>query len=97
MNSKEWSGAVAAICFTAMITLILILRNIIMKQQNSFREEARQIVDDYYHLMNSTFGARYITAKQYAIDMLQRRIDTPDLPMDEKERWFFIKQEMMQL
>ncbi len=68
-----------------------------MKQQNSFREEARQSVDDYYHLMNATFGARYVTAKQYAIDMLQRRIDTPDLPIDEKERWFFIKQEMMQL
>jgi hypothetical protein len=66
-------------------------------KQPSFREEAKQIVDDYYHLMNATFGARYVTAKQYAIDMLQRRIDTPDLPMDEKERWFFIKQEMLQL
>ena len=68
-----------------------------MKQELSLREEAKQIIDDYYHLMNSTFGARYVTAKQYAIDMMQRRIDTPDLHPDEKERWFFIKQEMLQL
>lgn len=73
------------------------LLTIIMKQQNPLREEAKQIIDDYYHLMNSTFGARYQTAKHYAIDMIQRRIDTPDLPMEEKERWFFIKQEMLQL
>jgi hypothetical protein len=68
-----------------------------MKQPPSFKEEARQIVDDYYHLMNATFGARYVTAKQYAIDMVQRRIDTPDLHPDEKEHWFFVKQEMSQL
>ena len=62
-----------------------------------YKQEARQIVDDYYHLLNMTFGARYVTAKQYAIDMVQRRIDTPDLHPDEKEHWFVLKNEMLQL
>lgn len=62
-----------------------------------YKQEAKQIVDDYYHLLNMTFGARYTTAKQYAIDMIQTRLDTPDLHPDEKEHWFVIKHEMLQL
>ena len=68
-----------------------------MKKKPDPKQEAREIVDDYYHLLNLNFGARYHTAKQYAIDMIQRRIDTDDLHPDEKERWFIIKQEMLQL
>lgn len=61
------------------------------------RQEAKEIVEDYYHLLNINFGARYQTAKQYAIDMIQRRIDTPDIHPDELTHWFEIKQEMQQL
>jgi len=68
-----------------------------MKQQNPLREEAKQIVDDYYELMNQTYSVGYSQAKKYAICMMDRRLETPDLHPDEKERWFFIKQEMLQL
>jgi hypothetical protein len=60
-------------------------------------EEAKQIVDDYYHLLNSTFGARYQTAKTYAIDMMDQRLSTPDLHPDELRHWFEIKQAMQSL
>ena len=66
-------------------------------KKTDYKQEAKQIVEDYYHLMNMTFGARYQTAKTYAIDMIQRRIDTEDLHPDEKEHWFVIKQEMLHL
>jgi len=60
-------------------------------------EQAIEIVDDYYHLLNSTFGARYQTAKTYAIDMMDQRLSTPDLHPDELRHWFEIKQAMQAL
>lgn len=62
------------------------------------REEAKQIVDDYYNLMNQTYGGKgYNTAKKYAIDMMDERLSTPDLHPDELEHWFEIKQAMIGL
>ena len=62
-----------------------------------YKQEAKEIINDYYHLLNLNFGARYHAAKEYAIDMIQRRIDTEGLHPDEKEHWFIIKQEMLGL
>jgi hypothetical protein len=60
-------------------------------------EQAIEIVDDYYHLLNSTFGAHYQTAKSYAIDMIDQRLSTLDLHPDELRHWFEIKQAMQAL
>lgn len=61
------------------------------------REEAKQIVDDYYNLMNQTYGGGYSVAKKYAINMLDQRLSTPDLHPDEVQRWFEVKQAMLAL
>ena len=60
-------------------------------------EQAKEIVDDYYNLMNQTYGARYSTAKTYAMAMLDQRLSTPDLHPDELRHWFEIKQAMQSL
>jgi hypothetical protein len=60
-------------------------------------EQAIEIVDDYYHLLNSTFGAHYQTAKSYAIDMIDQRLSTPDLHPDELTHWFEVKQAILLL
>jgi hypothetical protein len=60
-------------------------------------EQAKEIVDDYYNLMNQTYGARYSTAKSYAMDMLDQRLSTPDLHPDELTHWFEVKQAMLLL
>lgn len=63
----------------------------------SVKEEAKQIVDDYYELMNQTYSAGYSQAKKYAIHMMDRRLETPDQHPDVIKRWFELKQEMQQL
>jgi hypothetical protein len=60
-------------------------------------EQAKEIIDDYYNLMNQTYGARYSTAKTYAMAMLDQRLSTPDLHPDELTHWFEIKQAMQAL
>lgn len=60
-------------------------------------EQAKEIVDDYYNLMNQTYGGRYSTAKTYAMAMLDQRLSTPDLHPDELRHWFEIKQAMQAL
>ena len=47
--------------------------------------------------MNQTYGARYSTAKTYAMAMLDQRLSTPDLHPDELRHWFEIKQAMIAL
>jgi hypothetical protein len=61
------------------------------------REQAKEIVDDYYNLMNQTYGGGYSDAKKYAIDMMDIRMNTPDLHPNEKTHWFEIKQAMLLL
>lgn len=61
------------------------------------REEAKQIVDDYYNLMNQTYGGGYSVAKKHAINMIDIRLSTPDLHPDEAHRWFEVKQAMLSL
>ena len=61
-------------------------------------EQAKEIVDDYYNLMNQTYGSKgYISAKTYAISMLDQRLSTPDLHPDELTHWFEVKQAMILL
>ena len=60
-------------------------------------EQAKEIIDDYYNLMNQTYGARYSTAKIYAMAMLDQRLSTPDLHPNELTYWFEIKQAMLSL
>lgn len=67
-----------------------------MKKQEP-AEQAKEIIEDYYNLMNQTYGARYSTAKTYAIAMLDQRLSTPDLHPDELRYWFEIKQAMQAL
>jgi hypothetical protein len=60
-------------------------------------EQAKEIIDDYYNLMNQTYGARYSTAKTYAMAMLDQRLSTPNLHPDELQHWFEVKQAMQAL